>query len=129
MPPSHSVHCRAGHHTLQWRTMRAYIEGLLAAGAVRVVEREVSGRHELASVVAASQRESDAPVLFRRVAGSEHPAVSNVFGSRKRLTAMLGGDTSFCRQWVERMRAPALPPLCIDEPANLRELRLTALPQ
>ncbi|MBV9813842.1 MAG: UbiD family decarboxylase, partial [Acetobacteraceae bacterium] len=96
---------------------------------VRVVEREVSGRHELASVVAASQRESDAPVLFRSVVGSEHPAVSNVFGSRKRLTTMLGGDASFCRQWVERMRSPALPPVCIDEPADLQELRLTALPQ
>ena len=48
--------------------MKAYIERLSAAGRVRIVEREVSGRHELAAVTQASQRESDAPILFRRVA-------------------------------------------------------------
>jgi 4-hydroxybenzoate decarboxylase len=111
-------------------TLRSYIDGLLAVGAVRVVEREVSGRHELAAVVAASQRESDAPILFRRVAGSAHPVVSNVFGSRGRLTEMLGGSgDSFCKRWVELMRMPPSAPVRIDEPALLQALRLTALPQ
>jgi UbiD family decarboxylase len=109
--------------------MRDYIDRLLADGRIRVVEREVSGAHELAAVVAASQRESDAPILFRHVIGSAHPVVSNIFGSRPRLTEMLGPGDSFCRQWVERMRAPALAPMSVDEPAVLEDLRLTGLPQ
>lgn len=101
----------------------------MEAGGVRVVEREVSGQHELAAVVAASQRESDAPILFRRVAGTRHRVVSNVFGSRKRLTAMLGGDGSFCRRWVETMRRAPIAPEMVDEPPGLVELLLTELPQ
>ena len=75
--------------------MRAYIEGLLAENRLRVVEREVSGKHELAAVTQASQRESDAPILFRKVAGSRFPVVSNVFGSRPRLIDMIGGKDGY----------------------------------
>lgn len=109
--------------------MRAYVERLLDEGRVRVVEREVSGKHELAAVVQASQKESDAPVLFRRVAGSAHPAVSNVYGSRPRLLEMIGGGGSFCRRWTELMRTPAPGAVHADEPPGLAGLRLTALPQ
>lgn len=42
--------------------MRNYIERLTAEGRVRIVEREVSGTHELAAVTQASQRESDQPI-------------------------------------------------------------------
>jgi 4-hydroxybenzoate decarboxylase len=109
--------------------MRNYVARMLDEGRMRVVEREVSGRHELAAVVAASQKESDAPVLFRRVAGSAHEVVSNVFGSRPRLKDMLGGGDSFCRRWVELMRNPPLAPVQVGEPPGLENLRLTALPQ
>ncbi len=110
--------------------MRAYVEQMLEEGRMRVVEREVSGRHELAAVIQASQRESDAPILFRRVAGTRHEVISNIFGSRPRLTALLGGgDGSFCRRWVELMRNPPLAPVLVDEPAGLEELRLSDLPQ
>lgn len=110
--------------------MRAYLEALLAAGRVRVVEREVSGRFELAAVTQRSQRESDAPLLFRRVAGSSHPVMTNLFGSRPRLVELLPGSApSFCRRWVEMMAAPAPEPLAVPEPAGLIETRLSALPQ
>ena len=109
--------------------MRSYMDGLLAAGRVRVVEREVSGRHELAAVTQRSQRESDLPLLFRRVAGSAHPVMTNVFGSRSRLAEMLGGGTSFCRRWVEMMNTPVIPPVMVDEPPGLEDLKLTDLPQ
>ncbi len=110
--------------------MRAYIEELMGRGLVRVVEREVSGRHELAAVTQASQKESDAPILFRRVAGSEFPAISNVYGSRPRLMGMIGaGERSFCKRWVELMAGPALAPVMVDEPAGLEARRLTELPQ
>jgi 4-hydroxybenzoate decarboxylase len=110
--------------------MRAYVEQLRQQGELRIVDREVSGQHELAAVVQASQRESDAPILFRRVAGSAHEVVSNIFGSRPRLTSMIGGgDGSFCRSWAALMRTPPIAPVLVDEPPGLESLRLTALPQ
>ena len=98
---------------------------------MRVVDREVSGRHELAAVVQASQRESDLPILFRKVAGSRYPAISNIYGSRPRLLDMIGAtDGSFCRRWVELMRAPPKPvEAADDEDGTLEEIRLAELPQ
>jgi len=108
--------------------MRAYIDTLAAQGRLRVIEREVSGQHELAAVTQRSQKESDAPLLFRRVAGSAHPVMTNVFGSRDRLAEMLGGGR-FCQRWVELMGTPVIPPVQVDEPPGLVELKLTDLPQ
>lgn len=109
--------------------MRAYIERLSAAGRVRVVEREVSGRHELAAVTQASQRESDAPILFRKVSGSKVPVITNVFGSRPRLMEMIGAaDGSFCRRWSDLMRQSAPAPVMVAEPADLVEVSLGDLP-
>jgi 4-hydroxybenzoate decarboxylase len=109
--------------------MRRYLETLLDQQRVRVIEREVSGQFELAAVTARSQRENDAPLLFRNVAGSRYPVMTNIFGSRPRLTEMLGGGTSFCRRWRELMATPVVPPVAVDEPDDLEEIRLTDLPQ
>lgn len=110
--------------------MRAYIERLQTENRVRVVERQVSGTHELAAVTQASQRESDAPILFRNVAGSRFPVVSNVFGSRPRLIDMIRGEgRSFCRRWVDLMKQPAIAPELVEEPKDLEEVRLSDLPQ
>ena len=110
--------------------MRAYIESLLAENRIRIVDREVSGKHELAAVTQASQRESDAPILFRNVVGSRYPVISNVFGSRPRLIEMLGAkDGSFCRRWVELMQRPAMLPEIVPEAGALEDVKLTDLPQ
>ncbi|MGQ7793199.1 UbiD family decarboxylase [Faunimonas sp. B44] len=108
--------------------MRSTVERLLREEEVRVVEREVSGRFELAAVTAASQKESDAPLLFRKVAGSRFPVVTNLFGSRARLMAMIGAEESFCRRWAELMRTAGAPPRLVEEPAGLEEIRLSDLP-
>ncbi|HEY2619468.1 MAG TPA: UbiD family decarboxylase [Acetobacteraceae bacterium] len=108
--------------------MRRYLDTLLAENRVRVVEREVSGQFELAAVTQHSQRESDAPLLFRRVAGSRYPVMTNIFGSRPRLTKMLGGNTSFCKRWMEIMATPVVPPVDVAEPNDLEEIRLSDLP-
>jgi len=108
--------------------MRAYLESLLAAGRVRVIEREVSGRFELAAVTARSQQESDDALLFRKVAGSRHPVITNLFGSRKRLIDLLPGEApGFCRRWTELMAAPAPAPRVTAEP-DLEALELSDLP-
>jgi UbiD family decarboxylase len=108
--------------------MRHYLEQMLAENRVRVVDREVSGQFELAAVTQASQRESDAPLLFRHVAGSRYPVMTNIFGSRPRLTQMLGGNKSFCRRWTELMATPVIPPVDVAEPNDLEEIRLSDLP-
>jgi 4-hydroxybenzoate decarboxylase len=110
--------------------MRAYLDRLRRAGCVREITREVSGRHELAAVTQASQQESDAPLLFHKVAGSRFPVMTNVFGSRRRLIEMIGGnDGSFCRRWVEMTRKPSQLPRIVGAPNDLEQIRLTELPQ
>src|SRR5215831_17379100 len=103
--------------------MRAYLDRLRREGKLRVVEREVSPRHELAAVTQASQAESDAALLFRRVQGSRHPVMTNVLGSRPRLTELIGAsDGSFCRRWVELMQRPAQEPQIVPEPDDLEAI-------
>jgi len=110
--------------------MRAYLDRLRRAGQVREIPREVSGRHELAAVTQASQQQSDAPLLFHKVAGSRFPVMTNIFGSRARLMEMIGATNgSFCRRWVELMRRPPLAPRIVNAPNNLEDIRLTDLPQ
>jgi len=108
--------------------MRLYLDSLLAQNRVRVVDREVSGKFELAAVTQRSQRESDAALLFRRVAGSRYPVMTNIFGSRPRLTELLGGGASFCKRWTELMATPVIPPVDVAEPDGLQEIRLSDLP-
>jgi 4-hydroxybenzoate decarboxylase len=110
--------------------MRAYLDRLRRAGGVREITREVSGHHELAAVAQASQQESDAPLLFHKVAGSRFPVITNVFGSRRRLIEMIGGnDGSFCRRWVEMARKPAQLPRIVGARSDLEQIRVTELPQ
>jgi UbiD family decarboxylase len=110
--------------------MRAYLERLRAEGKLRVVEREVSGRNELAAVTQASQAHSDAALLFRRVQGSRHPVMTNVFGCRSRLIELIGASNgSFCRRWVELMRRPSPAPEVVREPNDLDEMHIGDLPQ
>ena len=109
--------------------MRRYIEQLLNEGRVHVVDREVSGRHELAAVTASVQKISDQPVLFRRVAGADMQVISNVYGSRRRLSDLIGaGDGSFCRRWRELLRGPVVPPVA-GAADDLEDCRLGQLPQ
>src|SRR5262245_7339103 len=110
--------------------MRAYVDRLRRGGKLREVVRAVNGTHELAAVTQASQQESDAPILFHKVAGSRFPVVTNVFGSRARLMEMIAAnDGSFCRRWVELMRQPAQAPRTVGVPNDLEDIRLTELPQ
>jgi 4-hydroxybenzoate decarboxylase len=108
--------------------MRRYLEAMLAEDRVRIINREVSGQFELAAVTQRSQQESDAPLLFRNVAGSRYPVMTNIFGSRPRLTKMLGGNTSFCKRWMELIATPVIAPVDVAEPNDLEEIRLSDLP-
>ena len=112
--------------------MRTYIDNLVQQGAMRIVEREVDGRFELAAVTAEAQRESDRPILFRRVKGSRYPVVTNIYGSRPRLCELIGAeDGAFCRRWTELMRtkAAAPAPARAANGIDYESVRLSDLPQ
>ena len=82
--------------------MRDYVARLRQAGELAIVEREVSGRFELAAVAKAVQRTSEQAVLFERVAGSSMRVVSNLYGSHARLARLIAaGDAPFVRRWSE----------------------------
>jgi 4-hydroxybenzoate decarboxylase len=82
--------------------MRSYIDTLRERGELRIVRREVDPEFELAAVVARSQRDSDAPVLFERVKGSSFPVISNIYGSHRRLCELIGATPgTFCARWTE----------------------------
>lgn len=114
--------------------MRDYVERLMARGEMRVVEREVDPRHELAAVTKLSQTESALPILFRRVKGTALPVVTNLYGSRARLCEAIGAtDGNFPRRWLELksgMRPGAAEFLRpIAKPADLHAGLLSELPR
>jgi 4-hydroxybenzoate decarboxylase len=110
--------------------MREYVARLEARGDVRVVDREVDPRFELAAVTQRSQRESERPILFRRVRGTAFPVVTNLYGSRRRLCELIGADDGrFCRRWTELTRASPGPATRAVEPGERIEGRLGELPQ
>ena len=81
---------------------RTYVDAMVARNEVHLVEREVDPRFELAAVVARSQKESDWPILFRRVKGSRFPVIANVYGSFSRMAELVNmGDKGLNERWRE----------------------------
>lgn len=110
--------------------MRAYLDSLEAGGGLHVVSREVDPVHELAAVTAAFQKRHDGAILFENVRGAPMPVVSNVYGSRRRLCALIGApDLAFCPAWDRLMaRAPKRAELR-QVSARRRRIALSDLPQ
>jgi len=110
--------------------MRAYLDSLRAAGDLHVVRREVDPKHELAAVTAAFQKRHDGAILFETVPGVSMPVVSNVYGSRRRLCALIGApDLAFCPAWGRlTARAPERAELQYVS-ADRRRIALSDLPQ
>lgn len=82
--------------------MLDFINSLSRNDELLVVNREVDPRFELAAVVKAAQRAGEKAVLFKKVAGSDMPVVSNLFGSHERLKRLIGAeDKTFCERWIE----------------------------
>ncbi|MDE0149467.1 MAG: UbiD family decarboxylase [Rhodospirillaceae bacterium] len=109
--------------------MRAYLDSLRAAGDLHVVRREVDPKHELAAVTAAFQKRHYGAILFETVRGAPMPVVSNVYGSRRRLCALIGApDLAFCPAWDRLVaRAPERAELQ-EGPADRRRIALSELP-
>ena len=81
---------------------RTYVDALVARNEVYLVEREVDPRFELAAVVARAQKQSDKPIVFRKVRGSRFPVVANVYGSFGRMAELVNaGDKGLNERWRE----------------------------
>ena len=82
--------------------MKDYIARLMQRGELRIVDKEVDPKFELAAVVERSQAQSTLPILFRKVKGTRLPVVSNLFGSHERICELLGTSAgNLCRRWVQ----------------------------
>lgn len=113
--------------------MQGYIQKLLDRGEIRTVSREVDPHHELAAVVSCSQQESDAPVLFQNVSGTEFPVIANLYGSHNRLCELIGTiKGNFCQRWLELSDAAPPPPderqTSVSEPDDLVKGKISDLP-
>jgi len=87
--------------------MKELIRELSDRGELLIVDRKVDPRFELAAVTSQIQKAGDKAVLFRNVAGSALPVVSNLYGSYPRLCRMIGAPADgFCRTWHEILRRP-----------------------
>jgi UbiD family decarboxylase len=93
--------------------MRDLIKQLTDRGELLVVERKVDPKFEIAAVTSQVQKAGDQAVLFRNVAGTPLPVVSNLYGSYPRLCRLIGARTdNFCRSWHEILRRPLTHEIC-----------------
>jgi 2,5-furandicarboxylate decarboxylase 1 len=71
-------------------TFRQLLDWLAARGELATVTRPVDPRHELTAVMRHMQKGRNHALLFRRVAGTDMPVATNVFGFRRAVAASLG---------------------------------------
>lgn len=114
-------------------TMRDYLQQLLQQGEVNIVEREVDPRFELAAVVSRAHKQSDRPILFRRVRGTRFPVVANLYASHGRLCQIVGAAPgTFHAVWkdiIEDAGRPTAPYLTeVARPVELQQGTLLDLP-
>lgn len=82
--------------------MRDYINNLVDRDEVRVIDKAVDPKFELAGLTHLSQQRDDSVLMFNNVSGTQMPVVSNIYGSRSRLCEIIGADDgNFCKRWTE----------------------------
>jgi 4-hydroxybenzoate decarboxylase len=112
--------------------MRQLIGEMAERGELSVVEREVDSRFELAAVTKRVQQAGDQGVLFRKVAGTKLPVVSNLYGSHDRLCRMIGATAdTFCSTWLDVLQRPLAHAAYtqVSAPADLESGSIGELPQ
>ena len=103
------------------------------AGELIVVERQVDPKHELAAVTRAAQRKSNSAVLFRNVARTSFPVLSNLYCGRARMCSFIGAeDKAFCQRWNTLLDTAVSPTgpvtTAVARPEDLVHGRLRELP-
>lgn len=113
--------------------LQEYISLLLERGEIAIVEREVDPKFELAAVVSRSQKESDRPILFRNVKGTDFPVIANIYGSFDRVAEMVDTQAGLLNsRWSEIINSLSERSYDyireVPAPANLRTGNLGDLP-
>jgi len=84
------------------RNLRSYLETLKREGELHVIDEPVDPHLDLAEVQRRVVARQGPALLFRRVAGTEFPVVTNLFGTRRRIDLAFGEDPSrFFRRVAE----------------------------
>ena len=95
--------------------LRSYLEDLRRAGALSVVRRRVSARHEIAAVTARADGLN--ALLFEDVDGSPMRVATNVVGTRERFAMAIGcGVDGIHAAVAGAARAAARPAACPEPP-------------
>lgn len=87
----------------------------------------------MAAVIKAAQKQGEAAVYFPSVEGTSMPAVSNIYGSHRRLCELIGAtELTFCQQWVNltdnMLRDAAASMHEVAYPADMIEGKISDLP-
>ncbi len=90
-------------------TFRELIRWLDERGEMAFVDREVNPKHELTAVMRRMQAGKNQALMFRNVAGSEVPVVTNVFGFRRTVAAALGLEEADLLRTLVSQEARGLP--------------------
>ena len=74
------------------RNLRSYLESLRREGELHVIEEAVDPCLELAEIQRRTVAQQGPALLFTRVAGTEFPVATNLFGTRRRIELAFGED-------------------------------------
>ncbi|QIE48153.1 UbiD family decarboxylase (plasmid) [Pseudohalocynthiibacter aestuariivivens] len=90
-------------------TFRELIHYLDERQELAVVDRQVNPKHELTAVMRHMQAGPNNALMFRNVAGSDIPVVTNVFGYRRTVAAALGLEEKDLLRTLVSQEARGLP--------------------
>ncbi len=106
--------------------IRSYLESLKREGELRVIDIEINPYLELAEIQRRVVARQGPALLFNRVAGTQFPVATNLFGTRRRIELAFGEEPArFFKRVVEAVESLTTPSLSAIW--NLRDLAKTAL--
>src|SRR5215469_13382792 len=75
---------------MPFASLSDFIDALRRAGELQVVRAGVDPHLEISEITDRVVKEGGPALLFRNVRGSEHPVLTNQFGTRRRMAMALG---------------------------------------
>jgi UbiD family decarboxylase len=107
-------------------SLRSFLETLRREGELHLIEELIDPYLELAEIHRRTVSRQGPALLFTRVARTDFPVVTNLFGTRRRIDLAFGEEPSrFFRRIVEA--AATLMPPSLPKVWSLRDLAGTAL--
>jgi 4-hydroxybenzoate decarboxylase subunit C len=96
---------------IRHRNLRSFLECLKREGELREIDLEINPHLDLAEIQRRTVARQGPALLFKRVAGTKFPVVTNLFGTRRRIDLAFGEDPyRFFKRVVEaadRLSSPS----------------------